>query len=203
MGWRFRQSFRLIPGVRLNLSKSGLSCSVGGAPFTVNVGKRGIYGTASLPGPGISFKLRFAGESDTSHEPDSLPFPASIPLIPAAPLEEVHSARTELTSESLKDLKQVIQTAHEEHDDISGQLDKAQNEKQRAFKRYSSWDGGFLFPDELYQTPRNWAERAYPNLIHYNKVEKGGHFAAWEQPQIFSEEVRTGFRSLRKIAIAA
>jgi pimeloyl-ACP methyl ester carboxylesterase len=60
-----------------------------------------------------------------------------------------------------------------------------------------------VFPDELYQTPRNWAERAYPNLIHYNKVEKGGHFAAWEQPQIFSEEVRTGFRSLRKLAIAA
>ena len=54
-----------------------------------------------------------------------------------------------------------------------------------------------VFPDELYQTPRNWAERAYSNLIHYNKVEKGGHFAAWEQPQIFSEEVRTGFRSLR------
>ena len=54
-----------------------------------------------------------------------------------------------------------------------------------------------VFPDELYQTPRNWAERAYPNLIHYNKVEKGGHFAAWEQPKLFTEEVRAGFRSLR------
>ena len=55
-----------------------------------------------------------------------------------------------------------------------------------------------VFPDELYQTPRNWAERAYPNLIHYNKVAKGGHFAAWEQPKLFAEEVRAGFRSLRK-----
>src|SRR5881628_3025293 len=54
------------------------------------------------------------------------------------------------------------------------------------------------FPDELYQTPRNWAERAYPKLMHYNKLDKGGHFAAWEQPQLFSEEVRAGFRSLRK-----
>jgi pimeloyl-ACP methyl ester carboxylesterase len=54
-----------------------------------------------------------------------------------------------------------------------------------------------VFPDELYPAPRSWAERAFPNLIHYNKVEKGGHFAAWEQPQIFSEEVRTGLRSLR------
>lgn len=54
-----------------------------------------------------------------------------------------------------------------------------------------------VFPDELYPTPRSWAERAYPKLIHYNQVDRGGHFAAWEQPKIFSEEVRAGFRSLR------
>ena len=54
-----------------------------------------------------------------------------------------------------------------------------------------------VFPDELYQAPRSWAEQAYPNLIHYNKLDKGGHFAAWEQPKLFSEEVRAGFRSLR------
>ncbi|RDJ12353.1 epoxide hydrolase family protein [Rhizobium grahamii] len=55
-----------------------------------------------------------------------------------------------------------------------------------------------VFPDELYQTPHKWAEAAYPNLIHYNKVAKGGHFAAWEQPKLFVDEVRAGFRSLRK-----
>jgi pimeloyl-ACP methyl ester carboxylesterase len=54
-----------------------------------------------------------------------------------------------------------------------------------------------VFPDELHPAPRSWAERAYPKLSHYNQVEKGGHFAAWEQPQLFSEEVRAGFRSLR------
>ena len=54
------------------------------------------------------------------------------------------------------------------------------------------------FPDELYQAPRSWAEKAYPKLIHYNKLDKGGHFAAWEQPKLFSEEVRAGFRTLRK-----
>jgi pimeloyl-ACP methyl ester carboxylesterase len=53
------------------------------------------------------------------------------------------------------------------------------------------------FPDDLYTPPRSWAEEAYPNLIYYNKVDKGGHFAAWEQPQLFSEEVRAGFRPLR------
>ena len=55
-----------------------------------------------------------------------------------------------------------------------------------------------VFPDELYQAPRSWAERAYPdNLIHYNRLDRGGHFAAWEQPQLFSEEIRAAFRSLR------
>jgi pimeloyl-ACP methyl ester carboxylesterase len=53
------------------------------------------------------------------------------------------------------------------------------------------------FPDELYQVPRSWAERAFPKLIHYNRLEKGGHFAAWEQPKLFSMEMRAAFRSLR------
>jgi pimeloyl-ACP methyl ester carboxylesterase len=53
------------------------------------------------------------------------------------------------------------------------------------------------YPDELYQAPRSWAEKAYPRLVHYNKVEKGGHFAAWEQPGLFTQELRSGFRSLR------
>jgi pimeloyl-ACP methyl ester carboxylesterase len=54
-----------------------------------------------------------------------------------------------------------------------------------------------VFPDEIDAVPRSWAERAYPKLIHYNKVDKGGHFAAWEQPKLFCEEVRAGFRPLR------
>ena len=54
------------------------------------------------------------------------------------------------------------------------------------------------FPDEIYQAPKSWAEKAYPKLIHYNKLPKGTHFAAWEQPQFYSEEVRTSFISLRK-----
>jgi pimeloyl-ACP methyl ester carboxylesterase len=53
------------------------------------------------------------------------------------------------------------------------------------------------FPDEIYAAPRSWAERAYPKLIYYNKLDKGGHFAAWEQPQLFSSEMRAAFKSLR------
>ena len=54
-----------------------------------------------------------------------------------------------------------------------------------------------VFPGEQYQAPRSWTERAYPNLISFNEVDKGGHFAAWEQPQLFAEELRAAFRSLR------
>jgi len=53
------------------------------------------------------------------------------------------------------------------------------------------------FPDEIYTAPKNWAEKAYPKLIYYNKLNKGGHFAAWEQPQILTEELRAAFKSLR------
>jgi pimeloyl-ACP methyl ester carboxylesterase len=79
-----------------------------------------------------------------------------------------------------------------------------------ASRLYWEYKGGFfnvkgvslpvavsVFPGEQYQAPRSWTERAYPNLIYFNEVGKGGHFAAWEQPQLFSEEVRAGFRSLR------
>jgi pimeloyl-ACP methyl ester carboxylesterase len=55
-----------------------------------------------------------------------------------------------------------------------------------------------VFPGEQYQAPRSWAERAYPNLIYFNEVDRGGHFAAWEEPELFSQEIRAAFRSLRQ-----
>jgi pimeloyl-ACP methyl ester carboxylesterase len=79
-----------------------------------------------------------------------------------------------------------------------------------ASRLYWEYKGGFfnakgvaipvavtVFPGEQYQAPRSWAEQAYPKLIYFNEVDKGGHFAAWEQPQLFSEELRAAFRSLR------
>jgi pimeloyl-ACP methyl ester carboxylesterase len=81
-----------------------------------------------------------------------------------------------------------------------------------ASRLYWEYKGGFfnakgvsipvaitVFPGEQYQAPRSWAERAYPNLIYFNEVDRGGHFAAWEQPQLFAEEIRNGFRSLRSV----
>jgi hypothetical protein len=54
-----------------------------------------------------------------------------------------------------------------------------------------------VFPGEIFQAPRSWAETVYPNLVYFNEVDRGGHFAAWEQPQLFTEELRAAFRSLR------
>jgi len=54
-----------------------------------------------------------------------------------------------------------------------------------------------VFPDEIYAAPRSWAAQAYPNLVHFNRLDRGGHFAAWEQPELFAQELRAAFRSLR------
>jgi pimeloyl-ACP methyl ester carboxylesterase len=79
-----------------------------------------------------------------------------------------------------------------------------------ASRLYWEYKGGFfnakdvaipvavsVFPSEQYQAPRSWTEQAYPNLIYYHQVERGGHFAAWEQPHLFADELRAAFRSLR------
>ena len=54
-----------------------------------------------------------------------------------------------------------------------------------------------VFPDEIYAAPKNWTEQAYPKLIYFNRLPNGGHFAAWEQPELFTAELRKAFRSLR------
>ena len=54
-----------------------------------------------------------------------------------------------------------------------------------------------VFPGEIYQAPRSWTEKAYPRLIYFNEVTKGGHFAAWEQPELFAAELRAAFKPLR------
>ena len=56
---------------------------------------------------------------------------------------------------------------------------------------------GQLFPDEIFQAPRHWAEKVYPNLAYFNEVDRGGHFAAWEEPELFAGEMRAAFQPIR------
>lgn len=160
MGWRFHKSFTVIPGLRLNLSKSGLSASIGGAPFTLNVGPRGLMGTASIPGTGISYRQHFGtgsprsngGTTPSDYSPSPVPLP--VPSYPSfhqlplntAPVEVIHSASTEsMTSASLKEVKQLIETAYKQHEEISVELNTARVAKIKAERRYGSWERGFLF----------------------------------------------------------
>jgi len=158
MSWRFRKSFKVIPGVRLNLSRSGLSASIGGAPITLNIGQHGLVGTASLPGTGISYRHKFGAVPQDGSPALSLPpssAPSFIPAIPAPqlhpvpvipPIQEIRSASTELlTSQSLQALKQVIQTAYEEREDIKAQLGFARWDSVDAGHKYAAWESGFLF----------------------------------------------------------
>ena len=155
MSWRFRQSFKIIPGLKLNLSGSGLSASIGGAPFTLNVGPRGLYGTASIPGTGVSFKQRLSGEATPTRPVQFVPTSDDSPSSPsndapsydstARPIREIRSASTELlTSESLRELKDLIRTAYEELEQIRHELSKAKDEDARANARFTSWDKGWL-----------------------------------------------------------
>jgi pimeloyl-ACP methyl ester carboxylesterase len=57
--------------------------------------------------------------------------------------------------------------------------------------------GFTTFPGEIWRTPRSWVEASYPNVVYFNEVDRGGHFAAWEEPELFSDEVRAAFRTLR------
>jgi pimeloyl-ACP methyl ester carboxylesterase len=113
----------------------------------------------------------------------------------AAALERTESASGELTRDEVLD-------------NIT--LYWVTNTGVSASRLYWEYKGGFfnakgvnipaaitVFPGEQYQPPRSWAEQAYPNLIHFNEVDTGGHFAAWEEPELFSVELRAAFRSLR------
>ena len=114
-------------------------------------------------------------------------------VVPQAPTTEIRPFHVTFPEEQLADLRRRVSSARLYWD--TAQI---------------STGGGFFdirgvklpvavsaFPDEIYQAPKSWAEKAYPKLIYYNRLAKGGHFAAWEEPQLFAEELRAAFRSLR------
>ena len=148
MGWRFRQTFTIIPGLRLNLSPMGLSASIGSAALNLNVGPHGAQLTASIPGTGLSYRHRLSNPSTVPHP--SLPEPVpehrpSMHFVNTAPIETVHSASTELlTSVTLKELKLFICTAEQQHADISRELDSARTAKVECEGKYLSWRDGVL-----------------------------------------------------------
>ena len=164
MSWRFRQSFTVIPGLRLNLSKSGLSASIGTSPFTLNVSPRGLTGTASIPSTGIShqeaihFDRRPSEGSTTPTTPlNRTQVPHEVFTTSPASIQHVHSASTErMTSERLAEVKHLIQTAYQQHADIERDLGAARDAQNEAQAAYDDWNNGFLLKRIL---PKKFAVR--------------------------------------------
>jgi hypothetical protein len=150
MGLRFHQSFSIIPGLRINVSKSGLSASIGSAPFTMNIGPHGVTETVSLPGTGLSYRHHEGGHAEERpQQPVSQrqPFhPPPISTMPTTPSVPVHSASAEvLTSASLEEVKKLITRADQQYSAACSALDTANTEKAKSTHRFDSWDTGWLF----------------------------------------------------------
>lgn len=166
MHWRFRKSFKPIPGLKLNLSKTGMSLSIGGAPFTMNLGSRGSVATGSIPGTGISFRHRLAGgmREQGSVRPYKPPPSSTAVAFPGAPepppsrrsflpttypgsdpQNEVCSAHVELlTSANLAELKRLIQLVQAERLTIAQELSSARQEEAMAAERLEEWERRLL-----------------------------------------------------------
>lgn len=157
MGWRFRKSFKLFPGVKLNLSRGGLSLSVGGSPATLNIGPRGPRATFGVPGSDLSFSVPLGGQP-AGRGPAPTPAPAAglaPPPAPAVPqpatltdptMHEIRSVSPDLMrGGSMDGFRQLLQEAQKEEADITAEVKKLEPVAARSTRRAASWSRGWLF----------------------------------------------------------
>lgn len=157
MGWRFQRRFKVFPGVRINISKSGISTTVGGGPFHLNVGPRGIMGTASLPGTGLSYRHHFKKQDDSgkglasnsvlSLEPCNRPSqrPVQLPVEQGFDRKEYRSGAVEcMTSKELLEFKNLIAGAMAQRLEIERQLEGARSLANRSAAVLADWNAGHI-----------------------------------------------------------
>jgi hypothetical protein len=148
MGWRFRKSFKVLPGVKLNLSRRGLSATLGGSPFSVNIGAAGVYANASIPGTGISYRQRIGRTQPQFPDPSApAPDPPAVewqyepePAIPYGMTEVKSAAADALTSHSLRPLQQLLLYADRERSAIKSELASTKRELEIARAEREEWD---------------------------------------------------------------
>ena len=150
MVWRFRKSFSPLPGVRLTLSPSGISTSVGVGPLRLTAGPRGPAFAANIPGTGLSFRQSLAGGIPPATVPaTNSPLPAVRPPSPSAPLqplEDVKSAGSgALTTPGLTEFKRLLEQSRREHREISRELVDARARELTDVAQYTDWKEGWLF----------------------------------------------------------
>lgn len=157
MSWRFRKTFKVLPGVRLNLTARGISATIGASPFSVNIGPRGVYRNIDIPGTGIWNRQRIDIPSLGHGPAPSLPVlpespsanlapSPSPPSSPAVTAEvEIRSASTEsLNSASMTDFRKLLTETSEERATLEREIVNAHAELSVAERRYKDWERGFL-----------------------------------------------------------
>jgi hypothetical protein len=150
MGLRFRSNLKIFPGVRLNISKSGISTSIGVPGATLNLGPRGIYGTLGIPGTGISYRQRIGVPHQDNNQIPTLSPPLSPPRAPKAPLvpqplTEIRSRPTdEITSIGLKDFKKLLADAYAQQCHLNAQLPGVQASVSSTTEKARKWQNGLL-----------------------------------------------------------
>ncbi len=149
MGWRFRQSFKVFPGVRLNLSGRGLSTTIGYGPASINISSRGAYANLNIPGTGLSYRQKISGGAGSApqQQPGSIQFPTH-PTGPAitSQKEEIRSAGAyELTSQGLQTLRQLLSDVNQEQQSLDAELFTARQDWEKKSRVYERWNKGILF----------------------------------------------------------
>ncbi len=144
MSWRFRTSFKVIPGVRINLTNRGFSTTIGVAPFSVNIGPHGTHANISIPGTGLSNRIRLDHPNDGRE--DSAPPPYISPPSTLGEKEEIRSASTHLmNSPALEELRRILTEANTERSAIETELSGAEAAHDTSSNRFRRWHDGFLF----------------------------------------------------------
>lgn len=177
MAWRFRKSFSPLPGVRLTLSPSGISTSVGVGPLRLAAGPRGPSFTATVPGTGLSFRQSLAGRAGQPEGalPGALPLtPAPVELpTPTPQLEDIKSAGSgALTTVGLAEFKRLLEQARREHGEIARDLTQLRAQESAAVGKYTRWKNGWLLRHLFKAKFQQLRESAEESTAHRAELEE-------------------------------
>jgi hypothetical protein len=178
MSWRFRKSFRVLPGVRLNVSRRGISTTIGGGPLSVHVGPTGTFANFNLPGTGISHRERIGGTTDESHHTivGDEPLPR-IPRATPAPRDGertvIESASTyELASEGLAHFQRLIVDVHSEQQALDAEIAALGPEEAKKRLRFERWSNGFVLKRLFKATFQRLSDEANQASAHLAELHE-------------------------------
>lgn len=195
--WRFRQGFSPLPGVRLTLSPSGISTSVGSGPFRLTAGRRGLAATVGIPGTGLSFRVPLSPLARALAGHGEAPSPP--PTAAAAPaMQEVASAGSSvLTTPGLSEFKRLLEQAHREHGAITRELPQVRQNERGAVDKFERWKNGWLFRRLFKQTFADLAVAAEEATARRVELEEQESLSRLQTQFDMPADVEKAFHRLR------